>query len=244
MVDALMSAHLLRRVPGMTEKDEQVGLAHEALARIWPRLVGWIEESRVLQRRRLRLTTTAEQWEALARDDNVLLRGVLLEEAAQYDDLNDLEAAFIQTSTAAADRERLDREAAQQRALTQAQALAEAEGARAEESARAARRLGRLTVTLAFVFILAVAAALIAARNGANARDNEADARANQIVADQLRATAEADANLRATAEAEAREQRDVAQASALNAEFARATAEASAMEAEGAAGDGRCQRC
>jgi WD40 repeat protein/energy-coupling factor transporter ATP-binding protein EcfA2 len=250
VIVALLDARLLRLIPGATPADDQIGLAHESVVTIWPRLMGWIEESRVAQRQRLRLATTAEQWQALGRPSGVLLSGLLLEEARQYEDLNDLETFFVNASEAAAHREQLEREARQQRELEQARTLAEAERQRAEESNRAARRLARLSAALAVIFILALVAAFWAARNGAIARQNATTARDNAAIAEGLRIEAEAsaatavaaqltaqgDANLRATAEANAREQRDVAETSAREAELARATAVASAAQAEASA--------
>ncbi len=247
MLNQLIENRLVRLIAGNTYEDDQVGIAHESLVSIWPRLVGWLEEDRVAQRRRLRLTTSADQWVASNHESSVLLRGLLLEEALLYDDLSETENAFVKASVEAANRERLEREAAQQRELEQVRALAEAEKRRAEESAHFAQRVSRFSVALAVVFVIAVIAALWAARNGNVARQNEATAIANQAVADQLRVTAEfsaatavaaqsaalADANLRATAETEAREQRDTAEQNAIEANNARATAVASAAEAE-----------
>lgn len=246
----LLDARLLRLIPGTTADDDQIALAHESVVNIWPRLIGWVEESRVAQRQRLRLATTAEQWQALGRPTSVLLTGLLLEEARQYEDLNELEKRFMAVSEAADQREQLEREARQLRELEQARTLAEAERQRAEESNRAARRLARLSAMLAVVFVLALVAAFWAARNGAVARQNALTARDNATIAENLRIAAEAsaatavaaqltaqdDANLRATAEAEAREQRDVAEKSAREAEQARATAVASAAQAEASA--------
>jgi WD40 repeat protein len=248
----LQQTRLLRSIPGTTPDNDQVGLAHESLAHIWPRFIGWIEESRVAQRQRLRLATTAEQWQALGRPESLLLRGLLLEEALQTTDLNTLEQAFIDTSATAAHKEELENEAMRQRELEQARALAEVERQRAAESARAAQRLSRLAVALMMVFLLAVVAAFWAARNGAIASQNEMTAKNNAAIAEQLRVEAEqsaatavsaqeaamADANLRATAEAEALTQQDVAEANAAEAEMARATAVASAAEAETSAAE------
>lgn len=243
----LQDARLLRSIPGTTPENDQVGLAHESLARIWPRFVGWIEESRVAQRQRLRLATTTEQWQAIGRPDSLLLRGLLLEEALQYADLNVLEQAFIDASATAVHREQAEKEAVRQRELDQARALAEAERERAEESSRSAKRLARLAVALLVVFLLAMVAAFWAARNGAVAQQNEMTAANNARIAEELRIEAEqsaatavaaqeaamADADLRATAEAEAQEQRDVAEENASEAELVRATAVASAAESE-----------
>jgi WD40 repeat protein/RecA/RadA recombinase len=243
----LQDARLLRSIPGTTPENDQVGLAHESLARIWPRFIGWIEESRVAQRQRLRLATTAEQWQAIGRPDSLLLRGLLLEEALQYEDLNALEQAFIDASSTAVHKEQAEKDAVRQRELEQARALAEAERERAEESAQSAKRLARLAVALLIVFVLAMVAAFWAARNGAIAQQNEMVAANNARIAEELRIEAEksaetavsaqeaamADADLRATAEAEAQEQRDVAEANAEEAEHVRATAVASAAESE-----------
>ncbi len=247
VLNQLQAAQLMRFIPGTTPENDQVGLAHESLARIWPRFIGWIEESRVAQRQRLRLATTAEQWQALGRTDSLLLRGLLLEEARQYHDLNGLEQAFIDASAAASRQEEMEKEAIRQRELEQARALAEAERQRAQESDRSASRLARLALALMVVFLLAMVAAFWAARNGAVARQNEMASQNNAQIAEGLRLKAEqsaatavsaqqaamADADLRATAEAEALAQQDAAEANAAEAERARATAVASAGEAK-----------
>lgn len=249
IVEQLIEGGLLRLIEGTTPADDMVGLAHESLVRIWPRLAGWLDEERVTQRRRLRLATTAEQWQSSGMDESALLRGLLLEEALRYEDLSTVETRFVEASVEAAHKAEREREAAQQRQLEQAQALAEEQRHRAEESARFVQRLSWLTAALAVVFVVAVVAALTAARNGAIAAESERTAVENQIVAEQLRGTAEAsaaearaaqnaalaDANLRATAEAEARQQRDVAEQNLIEADNARATAVASAAEAEAA---------
>jgi WD40 repeat protein len=254
VLEKIEASRLVRCIPGTISGNDQIGLAHESLARIWPRFIGWIEESRVAQRQRLRLATTTEQWQALGRPDSLLLRGLLLEEALQYEDLSALEQVFIDASATAAHKEVLEKESIRQRELEQARALAKAESERAEESARAAKRLERLAIVLGVVFLLAMVAAFWAARNGAVAQQNETSAEnnariaeENARIAEELRVEAEqsaatavaaqntalADADLRATAEAEAQEQRDVAEQNASEAERARATAVASAAEAE-----------
>ncbi|MCP4423934.1 MAG: hypothetical protein GY803_05550 [Chloroflexi bacterium] len=247
ILDQLIEAGLIRLIQGTTPADDMIGLAHESLIQIWPRLAAWLEEERVTQRRRLRLATTAEQWKSTGQDESALLRGLLLEEALRYDDLNEIEDAFVNASVDAAHRAEREREAAQKRQLEQAQALGEAQRHRAEESAQFAQRLSWLAGTLAVVFVLAVVAAITAARNGSMAEHNADEALANQIVADQLRVTAEssaatavfaqkaalADANLRATAEAVALQQQAVAEQNAIAEANARATAVASAAEAE-----------
>jgi WD40 repeat protein/GAF domain-containing protein len=98
VLDKLIQSRLVRLSEGNTPDDAQVEVAHEALVRNWPRLVNWLEDERVNMRQRLRLTVAAEQWEAQGRDPSALLRGVLLNEALSYEDLNELESEFVQHS--------------------------------------------------------------------------------------------------------------------------------------------------
>ncbi|MCZ7671267.1 MAG: hypothetical protein M5U34_31110 [Chloroflexi bacterium] len=55
-----VDAHLIRLTEGETPEDDQLEVAHEALVRNWPRLVGWLDKERVRLRQRQRLTTQAE----------------------------------------------------------------------------------------------------------------------------------------------------------------------------------------
>jgi energy-coupling factor transporter ATP-binding protein EcfA2 len=91
-------AHLVKFTKGDMSKDAQVEVAHEALIRNWPRLVGWLEDERVNLRNRLQLTAKAKEWDTKGRIEGALLRGKLLEEAEQIEDLNDLEKEFIRVS--------------------------------------------------------------------------------------------------------------------------------------------------
>jgi hypothetical protein len=160
----IREARLVRLTAGDRPADAQVEVAHEALVRNWPRLVGWLEEERESLRRRQRLTAEARQWERLGRDPKALLRGALLEEALRYEDLSDLEAAFVQASQEAEEQER-------QRELTQARALAEeqerraqVEHQRAEDRARTSRYLFGSLLAVVVLLILAVTAASLAIR--------------------------------------------------------------------------------
>ncbi len=101
VLDRLIKARLVRVSEGDTAADEQVEVAHEALVRNWPRLVEWLDEERVTLRQRQRLTAAAEQWARLDKDPSAVWRGVLLEEARRYDDLNELETDFIRAGRAA-----------------------------------------------------------------------------------------------------------------------------------------------
>ncbi|MEJ2749003.1 MAG: hypothetical protein P8183_14025, partial [Anaerolineae bacterium] len=247
VLEKLLAARLLRLTKGTRTGEARIEIAHEALAYTWPRLAAWLEEDRVARRRRLRLSAMAEEWQTRQQDPSTLLRGLLLEEAATYTDLNNIEAAFVAASRQEAHQEQLMREVEQREKLVQAQALADEQRHRAEESSRAAANLRRLAMVLAAVFLVAVAAAVAAAVNEQEAQNSAATAVANEQIADNLRltaeagqvtavaseATADANANLRATAEASANQQRDSAADAAATADAARATAIISAFDAQ-----------
>ena len=94
----LIQARLVRLSERTMPGDAQVEVAHEALIRNWPQLVNWLEDERTSLRQRLRLTAAAEQWQRKKRDSSTLLRGLLLEEALNYEDLSELENDFIRAS--------------------------------------------------------------------------------------------------------------------------------------------------
>ncbi|MCB9418600.1 MAG: hypothetical protein H6667_02260 [Ardenticatenaceae bacterium] len=247
VLEKFVQARLLRLTKDERPEEARVEIAHETLAQTWPRLAGWLEEDRVTRRRRLRLSAMAEEWQTRNQDPSTLLRGLLLEEAATYTDLNKIEEAFVEASQQEAHREQLAHEAEQQEKLRQAQALANEQSRRAKESSRAAIRARRLAMLLTAVFFIAVIAAITAAINREQAESSAATAVANQAIAEELRltsdasavtavaseATAEASANLRATAEADANLQRDTAEDAAAAAEDAQATAEFNAQQAD-----------
>ncbi len=98
VLDKLIQAHLIRQIDGGNLEDTQVEIAHEALIRNWPRLVEWLEQERVSLRQRQRLTEAAENWFRQDRENSLLFRGRQLEEASNYEDLNNLEKEFIENS--------------------------------------------------------------------------------------------------------------------------------------------------
>jgi DNA-binding SARP family transcriptional activator len=108
---------LLVRARLVTADDDTVELAHEALARAWPRLRSWLDEDAGGLRLLRHLSAAAEGWESLGRPDAELYRGARLEavsewRAATNPDLTDEELAFLEASTSAAESER--RRAAEQ----------------------------------------------------------------------------------------------------------------------------------
>jgi WD40 repeat protein/DNA-binding SARP family transcriptional activator/energy-coupling factor transporter ATP-binding protein EcfA2 len=61
-----------------------VEVAHEALLREWPRLCAWIEENREGLRIQRSLSSAADEWRRLGRDDGMLYRGARLSEAVGW----------------------------------------------------------------------------------------------------------------------------------------------------------------
>ncbi|HRQ41983.1 MAG TPA: SUMF1/EgtB/PvdO family nonheme iron enzyme [Chloroflexota bacterium] len=216
VLDKLIQSRLVRRTRGQTEEDDQIEVAHEALVRNWPRLVDWLDEERIRLRHRLRFTDQAEQWDALNRDEGALLRGALLQEALQYEDLSPLEADFVKASQVALQREEEEKEAARRRELEQARALAAEQGRlareqkqlaeeqrlRAEAQAIAAQRARNFTIALVAILVLVIigAAAIVrsvqanaAAEESARiAAENEASATQSALEAQIIAVTAQA----------------------------------------------------
>ena len=141
-----------------TEKDS-VELAHEALARAWPRLRSWLDEDAAGQRILRHLATAADGWESLGRPTSELYRGARLEAALEWQtttpDLTAAETAFLDASVAAAASEH--------------QQLAE----RARQQARQNRRLRRSLIGVAVLLIAALVGGLLAYQQRQTAQRNE-----------------------------------------------------------------------
>ncbi|MFD5162143.1 helix-turn-helix domain-containing protein [Streptomyces hawaiiensis] len=160
----------------VTLDGDSVELAHEALITGWPRLAGWIEESRDRLRAQRVLGEAARAWEELDRDPGVLFRGSRLEHAEELfgrqrekDDTDDLtrpERAFLTASAAARDAER-------------------------DAVTRTARRTRALTVGLSVLLVLALTAGLVAWQRDRVGEEEAAKAAARRLatVAESLRAT-------------------------------------------------------
>ncbi|HEY7072415.1 MAG TPA: BTAD domain-containing putative transcriptional regulator, partial [Acidimicrobiales bacterium] len=116
IVERLVAARLV------TSDDGVVEIAHEALARAWPRLRGWLDDDIEGQRILRHVAGAADTWDAMGRPDSELYRGARLVGAVDWrdradPDLTPTEQAFLGASQALADAER---EAAAQRARQQA----------------------------------------------------------------------------------------------------------------------------
>jgi len=145
LIERLVAARLL------TSDEEVVELAHEALARAWPRLRDWLDEDvdgiRVLRH----LTTAATDWDALGRPQSELYRGVRLTQAAEWrsrthTELTAVERDFLDAS--------LEREAVDLR-------TAQAQVTRERRTVRRLRRLVSGIAVLAALATIASAAALV-----------------------------------------------------------------------------------
>ena len=93
----------------MTSDDGVVELAHEALARAWPRLRGWLDDDVEGQRILRHLAAAADAWDAMGRPDSELYRGVRLAQALEWrdradPDLTPTEQAFLDAGRDGVDR--------------------------------------------------------------------------------------------------------------------------------------------
>lgn len=171
VLGSLIAARLVRSVP-TNVGDQRIELAHGALVWNWPRMVEWLDEERIATRRRVRLTTAAEQWKAHGRDPGGLLGGSLLDEARTYTDLTDFETEFVDASTAAAAEAVREHERMHNRELEHANALATEQKRRADEQTLAAATLTKrnqdlrtMTALMVLVLIAAIAGWITAERS-------------------------------------------------------------------------------
>ena len=101
---------LLVRARLVTAEADTVELAHEALARAWPRLQSWLDEDAAGQRILRHLAGAATGWDSLGRPDSELYRGARLDtamewQATSHPDLTELETKFLDASQAHATSE-------------------------------------------------------------------------------------------------------------------------------------------
>ena len=77
-MDLLVAARLV------TSDDGVVELAHEALARAWPRLQGWLDDDTEGQRILRHVSLAADTWHIMGRPDDELYRGTRLAQALEW----------------------------------------------------------------------------------------------------------------------------------------------------------------
>ena len=78
LIELLVGARLVTSDDGVLE------ITHEALARAWPRLRGWLDDDVEGQRILHHLSAAADAWDALGRPDSELYRGVRLARALDW----------------------------------------------------------------------------------------------------------------------------------------------------------------
>ncbi len=167
LVERLVASRLL------TTDDEWVELAHEALARAWPRFRDWLDEDIEGLRILRHLSATAEGWDSLGRPDSELYRGERLAGALAWQeraepDLTATEAAFLDAS--------VEHQRAQLRA---AEVQVEAER-------RTVRRLRRLIAGVAVLAVAALVATAVAVRQRDAADEQATVAQARRLAAQAL----------------------------------------------------------
>ncbi|HEX6129056.1 MAG TPA: extracellular solute-binding protein [Candidatus Limnocylindria bacterium] len=104
LIEMLVDARLV------TSDDSGVELAHEALARAWPRLQGWLDDDVEGQRMLRHLTHAADTWDSMGRPDSELYRGIRLTQVTSWreasnPELTSTERAFLEASRAVAENE-------------------------------------------------------------------------------------------------------------------------------------------
>lgn len=171
VVEQLVAARLV------TSDDGVLVLAHEAVARAWPRLQQWLEEDTEGQRILRHLPAAADTWESMGRPASELYRGSRLARALEWRErthpkLSPVERGFLDASAVLANAEL---EAARQRA---------------DDEARARRRTRRLAGGLAVVLVLAVVAAATATYFQRTASQRADEAAAASVEADANRLAA------------------------------------------------------
>ena len=194
-----------------TTQDATVEIAHEALLREWPRLRGWIDDDRDGLRLLRHVSDAATSWNRLGRDQGELYRGARLEQALAWqaehpEDLNPLEAEFLDAS----------------RELQDAEERADEE--RARHRVKQNRRLKIALAIVALALAGAIAGAVVALDQRGTAREQTDRAEAEAVRASE--AATEADTE-------RARAQEETARAEAARTEEANARAEAETARTE-----------
>lgn len=168
LIEMLVSARLVTDDLGVLE------ITHEALARAWPRLRGWLDDDVEGQRIRHHLSDAADAWDSLGRPDSELYRGVRLTRALDWQSrtdsaLTDTERAFLSAALAASEAE---------------------ERSAAERAAAQTHLIRRLRIVLggaAALLVIALVAGSIAAVQSNRAERNAAEARHAAVSADARR---------------------------------------------------------
>ena len=169
LVEMLVRARLV------TAEADVLALAHETLARAWPRLRGWLDDDLEGQRILRHLSTAAASWSAMGRPDAELYRGDRRLRARDWQgrsgaDLTDTERDFLDRAGQVADQEAAiqEREARYRR--------------------RTRRRLTGLVAVAACLTLVAGVAGAVALRQRDEAASERQQAAAERLVASARRA--------------------------------------------------------
>ena len=119
LLKGLETVGFLRLYKADRSPELRVALTHETLVYHWPSLLGWVDEERQKQRRRLRLRDAAKAWKDRNRDPGALWRGTLLEEADRFRNHSHLETEFLHASWTALRRDERERLTVSQKLLAQ-----------------------------------------------------------------------------------------------------------------------------
>jgi DNA-binding SARP family transcriptional activator/WD40 repeat protein len=158
---------LLVRSRLVTTGDDSVELAHEAIARAWPRLRSWLDEDTDGQRILRHLNVSAEAWDSMGQPSGDLYRGARLMAALEWwektkYDLTDVEITFLEDSKA--------QEESETRAL-------------AQRATREAKQNQRLRILLAVGSVFLVAAIVAGVLAVGSRKQAELEALSNQSLA-------------------------------------------------------------
>jgi WD40 repeat protein/DNA-binding SARP family transcriptional activator len=164
LIEQLAAARLV------TTDGEAVGLAHEALARAWPRLRGWLDDDVDGQRILRHLAGAADTWDTMERPESELYRGLRLDQAVEWRDragptLSHTEEAFLDAATARAEAEQHGAEE------------------RARRQVRINRRLRLLLAGVGVLLVAAIVAGMLAWRQAERADRAVAVADAGRVAA-------------------------------------------------------------
>lgn len=168
--------------------ENAVEVAHEALIREWPTLRGWLEDNREGLRLHRHLTETAQEWDRLNHEPDLLYRGARLTQAQEWtstheNEINALEREFLAASIEYRERESAEREAQRQRELEAAQKLVESEKQRAEEQTHFAGQMSKRAKYLTGAFVIALVMAFTALFFGSQARQTAVTAQNERRIA-------------------------------------------------------------
>lgn len=177
LVAALVDSRLLTTDAG------EVTLAHEFVARAWPRLQDWLQDDAEGQRMLHHLASSAESWHELGRPDSELYRGARLVRVTDWIERSGFEPAPTERGFLT---ESLRRDEDERRTVEE----------QARQQKRANRRLRALLAGMAVVLAVALVAGLLAVLAGRRATEASRAADARRVGA-QAQTTSDAGDSLR-----------------------------------------------